>query len=533
MGSIGILSSSSLLRQQWRLVPAALSRTGRSSLPRMLSSSSSSSADQYQRFLIDQAYIGGQWRPAVSGSRFDVLNPATSEVIGQAAECSIEDAQAAVAAAKDAFPSWSTTTAKERAQLLQRLYKLQLDNAESLARLITAEMGKPLREARGEIGYGASFLEWFAEEARRINGSILQSPWKDKQLSYRKEACGVAGIITPWNFPNAMITRKLGAALAAGCTVVIKPAEDTPYSALALAAFAEEAHFPPGVINVLPTSRQKTPEIGNFICDTPDISVITFTGSTEVGKLLLKRGANTVKRIVMELGGDAPFIVFDSADVQRAVEGSIVAKFRNAGQTCVCANRIFVQEGIHDQFVAALAAKMSSELVIGNGMDEKTTVGPLINDRAVEKVKSHVEDALSKGAKLVQGGKKLTAKNNCYFYEPTLITGATKEMIIAKEETFGPVAAIFKFKTEEEVLRHANNCRRGLAGYFYSRDYAQIERVARKLEVGMIGINDGLLSTCEAPFGGVKESGLGREGSHFGVDEFLHVKYVCLGGLQF
>ncbi|KAI2799764.1 hypothetical protein BLOT_014696 [Blomia tropicalis] len=482
---------------------------------------------------ISNAYIGGEWRPSISGKQFDVFNPANNELIGNVTECNRQDAIDAVNAAKEAFRTWSSTTAKERAQLLQKLYQSQMEHSEQLAQLITIEMGKPIREARGEIVYGASFLEWFAEEARRVNGAILQSPWKDKQLTYRREPCGVVGIITPWNFPNAMITRKLAAALAVGCTVVIKPAEDTPYSALALADLAEKVGFPPGVINILPTSRTMTPEIGNYLCDTPDISVISFTGSTEVGKYLLKRGSDTVKRIVMELGGDAPFIVFNSADIAKAVDGLIVAKFRNAGQTCVCANRIFVQDGIHDQFVTELSNRMKNELIIGNGMDDRTTIGPLINDRAIAKVRSHIDDALANGAQLVQGGKKVNPDDDrCYFYEPTLLTGVNESMIISKEETFGPVAAILKFKNEDDVLQMANNCRRGLAGYFYSRNYAQIDRISRRLEVGMVGINDGLLSTCEAPFGGVKESGLGREGSHFGVDEFVNVKYVCLGGLQ-
>ncbi|XP_027195608.2 succinic semialdehyde dehydrogenase [Dermatophagoides pteronyssinus] len=492
----------------------------------------SSKNDLYRQLIFEKAFIDGKFCQSENGEKFNVLNPSNGKLIGNVADCTVNDVKRAVQAAKRSFNDhWSQTLAKDRAQLLKRLFTLQLDNTEPLAQLITAEMGKPIRESRGEIMYGASFLEWFAEEARRIHGEILQSPWPDKRISYRKEPSGTVAIITPWNFPNAMVTRKMAAALAAGCTVVIKPPEDTPFSVLALAALSIKAGFPPGVINIVPVSRKNTQKIGSYLCNASDISVISFTGSTQVGKWLLQNSANTVKRVCLELGGDAPFIVFDSADIDKAVQGCIVSKFRNAGQTCVCANRIFVQDAIHDRFVDSLAKQMQKELIVGDGFDENTTIGPLINGKAMEKVMTHVEDAQSKGAKILIGGHKHEQQGG-YFFQPTLITNAKSDMLIAQEETFGPIAAIFRFKTENDVIRMANDCRRGLAGYFYSQDYAQIERITRRLEVGMIGINDGILSCCEAPFGGIKESGLGREGgTHFGVDEFLNVKYVCHGGM--
>ena len=390
------------------------------------------------------------------------------------------------------------------------------------------EMGKPLPEANGEIVYGASFLEWFAEEARRVTGDVLQSPFQDKVMLTTREAAGVAGIIVPWNFPNAMLTRKLGAALAAGCTTVIRPSEDSPFSALAVARLAEQAGIPAGVVNVIPSDRTLAPAIGQRLTQSPDVAVISFTGSTVVGKQLLEWGASSVKRICLELGGNAPFIVFDSADVDRAAEGCIASKFRNSGQTCVCANRIFVQKGVHDEFVAKLAAAMHKSLRVGRPQDPGVTVGPLVNERAVEKVVAHVEDAVKKGAKVLVGGKRVDGN----YFEPTLIDGVKEGMRLCQEETFGPVAGICSFETEEQVLQLANGTRVGLAGYFYSRDLSQVMRVARKLQVGMVGVNDGIISCCEAPFGGVKESGLGREGSHLGVEEFLNVKYVCLGGMR-
>ncbi|UXI22122.1 hypothetical protein NH340_JMT08065 [Sarcoptes scabiei] len=484
----------------------------------------------YQSLIKEKAFINGRFQDSTTQEQFEVFNPANGELVGRVADCTTNDLEIAIQSATKAFESWSQTLAKDRAHLLRNLHQQQIDNGEALAQLITVEMGKPYPEARGEIFYGASFLDWFAEEARRIRGEILQSPWRDKMLSYRKEAIGVAGIITPWNFPNAMVTRKLGAALAAGCTVVIKPPEDTPFSVLALAELSQKAGFPPGVINVVPTSRKNTIDIGKRLCNDTDISVISFTGSTDVGKWLIENSAKTVKRVCLELGGDAPFIVFDSADLSKAADGCIGSKFRNAGQTCVSANRIFVQENIHDTFVELLAKKISN-LRCGDGFDAKTTIGPLINQKAIEKVLKHINDAVEKGAKIVCGGKVMQTRKESCFFEPTLLINANQSMILSKEETFGPVAAIFKFRTEDEVLQMANDCRRGLAGYFYSKNYQQIERVTKKLQVGMIGINDGIMSCCEAPFGGIKESGLGREGSHFGVDEFLQIKYVCHGGL--
>jgi succinate-semialdehyde dehydrogenase len=477
--------------------------------------------------LQSKAYINGEWRKSSSNKTFKVFNPSNGELIGESSDCDVNDANDAINAAKNAFQEWSETTAKHRSQLLRKLFELQMSRQQELAQLLTLEMGKPIKESMGEIAYGASFLEWFAEEAKRVNGEIIQSPWKEKMVLYTKEPIGVVAIIVPWNFPNAMITRKLGAVLATGCTAVIRPSEDTPYSALAIAKLAEEAGFPKGVINVVPTSRINTSSVGKTLCQSTDVSALSFTGSTAVGKILLEQSASTVKRVCLELGGNAPFIVFDSANVDKAVEGCIASKFRNAGQTCVCANRIYVQSGIYDTFVAKLAQKMAQELIVGDGSDSNTTIGPLINYKAVEKVQIHVNDAITKGGNLVYGGKHI--KGN--FFEPTLITNVNTDMQFSQEETFGPLAGIFKFKTEDEVLSLANASRVGLAGYFYSNEMSQIWRVAKRLQVGMIGVNEGIISTTEAPFGGVKESGLGREGSHFGTDEFVNIKYICLGGL--
>lgn len=482
-----------------------------------------SSVPSTSSFFIDKAFIDGKWVKASKGT-FDVQSPDNGDVIGKSPNCSTGDAQLAIDAAKRAFESWSMTTAKTRSDLLRKMFQLQKQYQPFLAEVISQEMGKPLTEANGEINYGASFLEWFSEQARRINGEVMQSPFPDKMLMYTKEPIGPAAIIAPWNFPNAMITRKLGAALAAGCTTVIRPSEDSPFSALAIAKIAEEAGLPPGVVNVIPSDRSLAPVIGQALCESPDISVVSFTGSTAVGKQLLSWGASTVKRICLELGGNAPFIVFDSADAEKAAVGCIASKFRNSGQTCVCANRIFVQKGIHDEFVAKLAAAMKKALKVGRPADPGTTVGPLVNSRAVDKVKAHVEDAVSKGAKLLIGGKLVDGN----YFEPTLMTGVTPDMRMCHEETFGPIAGITVFDTEEQVLKMTNNVRVGLAGYFFSRDLSQVWRVARKLQVGMVGVNEGIISCCEAPFGGVKESGIGREGSQMGVDEFLNVKYICL-----
>lgn len=477
-----------------------------------------------------KAFIHGQWVSSKSGKTFPVLNPSTGKTVAEVPDCGTDDAEKAIQSAHDAFQTWGSTTAKERSAILRKLFELQMQNSKDLARIMTEEMGKTLKEAEGEINYGASFLEWFAEEARRIYGEVIPSPVKNKLPIILRQPIGVAGIITPWNFPNAMITRKVGAALAAGCTCVIKPAEDTPLSALAFAKLAEEAKVPPGVINVITSSRENAPALGKHLCESPHIGTISFTGSTAVGKLLLKQSASTVKRVSLELGGNAPTIVFNSANIEKAVAGVMASKFRNSGQTCVCTNRILVQSKIHDEFVDKFAKKMKQDLIVGDGFDPKTNMGPLINNSAVQKVERHVADALGKGASVLLGGKRHPQGEN--FYEPTLISGVTRNMLVCEEETFGPVAAVVKFETEEEAIAIANSTRTGLAGYLFSEDVSQIWRVARCLELGMVGINEGIISMAEAPFGGVKESGIGREGSHYGIDEYVYIKYVCFGGLE-
>uniref|UniRef100_A0A2K5LXN5 Succinate-semialdehyde dehydrogenase n=1 Tax=Cercocebus atys TaxID=9531 RepID=A0A2K5LXN5_CERAT len=445
------------------------------------------------------SFVGGRWLPAAA--TFPVQDPASGAALGMVADCGVSEARAAVRAAYEAFCSWRKVSAK----------------------------GKPLKEAHGEILYSAFFLEWFSEEARRVYGDIIYTPAKDKRALVLKQPVGVAAVITPWNFPSAMITRKVGAALAAGCTVVVKPAEDTPFSALALAELASQAGIPPGVYNVIPCSRKNAKEVGEAICTDPLVSKISFTGSTTTGKILLHHAANSVKRVSMELGGLAPFIVFDSANVDQAVAGALASKFRNTGQTCVCSNRFLVQRGIHDAFVKAFAEAMKKNLHVGNGFEEGTTQGPLINEKAVEKVEKQVNDAVSKGATIVTGGKRHHLGKN--FFEPTLLSNVTQDMLCTHEETFGPLAPVIKFDTEEEAIAIANATDVGLAGYFYSQDPAQIWRVAEQLEVGMVGVNEGLISSVECPFGGVKQSGLGREGSKYGIDEYLELKYVCYGGL--
>uniref|UniRef100_A0A2K6FWZ8 Succinate-semialdehyde dehydrogenase n=1 Tax=Propithecus coquereli TaxID=379532 RepID=A0A2K6FWZ8_PROCO len=445
------------------------------------------------------SFVGGRWLPAAA--TFPVHDPASGAALGMVADCGVPEARAAVRAAYEAFCSWKAVSAK----------------------------GKPLKEAQSEILYSALFLEWFSEEARRIYGDIIYTSAKDKRALVLKQPIGVAAIITPWNFPSAMITRKVGAALAAGCTVVVKPAEDTPFSALALAELANQAGIPPGVYNVIPCSRNKTKEVGEALCTDPLVPKISFTGSTATGKILLHHAANSVKKVSLELGGLAPFIVFDSANVDQAVAGALASKFRNSGQTCVCANRFLVQRGIHDSFVKEFAAAMKKSLRVGNGFEEGTTQGPLINEKAVEKVEKHVSDAVSKGATVVTGGKRHQLGKN--FFEPTLLSNVTQDMLCSHEETFGPLAPVIKFDTEEEAVAIANATVVGLAGYFYSQDPAQIWRVAEQLEVGMVGVNEGLISSVECPFGGVKQSGLGREGSKYGIDEYLELKYVCFGGL--
>ncbi|KAM6453561.1 succinate-semialdehyde dehydrogenase, mitochondrial [Liasis olivaceus] len=473
-------------------------------------------------------FVGGRWLQAAA--TFPVRDPASGAELIQVADCGVAEAEGAVKAAYEAGAAWSGASAKDRAVLLRKWYDLLIKNKDELARIITAENGKPLKEAQGEVLYAASFLEWFAEEARRIYGDIIPPSATNRRVLVLKQPVGVAAIITPWNFPSAMITRKVGAALAAGCTVVVKPAEDTPLSALALAELANQAGIPAGVYNVIPCSRQQAAAVGEVLCTHPLVAKISFTGSTATGKILLRHAAGTVKRVSMELGGHAPFIVFDSADVDKAVAGALISKYRNSGQTCVCTNRFLVQKGIHDEFVKKFAQAIKRELHIGHGFDEGTTQGPLINERAVEKVERHIDDAVSQGASIVTGGKRHSYGKN--FFEPTLLSNVSTSMLCTQEETFGPLAPVIKFDTEEEALAIANSANVGLAGYFYSQDPAQIWRVAEQLEVGMVGVNEGILSSVECPFGGVKQSGLGREGSKYGIDEYLEIKYVCFGGLQ-
>ncbi|XP_078098052.1 succinate-semialdehyde dehydrogenase, mitochondrial [Mustelus asterias] len=505
----------------WALTAAAGPRPGPG--PRLHSSRSESGLSR------SQAYIGGRWLEADGGALFPVLDPATGQLLMEVADCGPREAREAVRAAHSSLASWRAATGKERSNLLRKWYDLMLKNKDELARLITAENGKPLKEALGETLYAASFLEWFSEEARRVYGDVVPTSSPDRRILILKQPIGVAAVITPWNFPSAMLTRKAGAALAVGCTVVVKPAEDTPLSALALAELADQAGIPPGVFNVIPSSKSKTPAVGEVLCTDPLVAAISFTGSTATGKILLRQASDTVKKASMELGGLAPFIVFDSADLDKAVAGAVASKFRNSGQTCVCANRFLVQEGIHDSFVEKMVKAMNQELRVGNGFDELNTQGPLINERAVQKVESQISDATSRGACIVTGGKRHSS--GATFFEPTLLSNVTTDMLCAQEETFGPLAPVLKFRTEEEALTIANASTVGLAGYFYSRDLSQIWRVAEQLEVGIVGVNEGLLSTPEAPFGGVKQSGLGREGSKYGIDDYLEIKYVCFGSL--
>ncbi|KAK3102046.1 hypothetical protein FSP39_008358 [Pinctada imbricata] len=478
-------------------------------------------------FVCDKAYVNGEWVAAKNGKTFDVVNPASGKVIGNVPDMDANDVQNAVEQAFRAFQTWKETTAKERSVYLKKWAELCWQNQEELAKLLTTEMGKPFAESKGELAYGTTFLDIFSEEARRVYGEMIPTTAHSRRLLVLKQPIGVAGLITPWNFPNAMITRKAGAAIAAGCTVVLKPAEDTPYSALALAKLAEEAGLPKGVLNVVTSSRTNAPEVGKVLCKSPLVSAISFTGSTAVGKILNEQAASTIKKCALELGGNAPFIVFDSADIDAAVEGFMGCKFRCSGQTCICANRVFIQDGVYDKFASKLAAKMDGELKMGDGMQQGTTQGPLINQRAVEKVDEHVKDAVSKGATVMRGGNKKGGN----FFEPTLLSGVTKDMKCSQEETFGPLAALHRFKTEDEVVTLANSVRSGLAGYFYSRDLGQIWRVAERLEYGIVGVNEGLVSSPEIPFGGWKESGLGREGGKWGIEEFIEIKYVCMGGI--
>jgi len=470
-----------------------------------------------------QCYINGQWLPADNQKTFPVTNPFDQSILGHVPECGTAETARAIEAAQTAFLKWRALTAKERSDLLWRWAALIDENKEDLAQLMTLEQGKPLTESRGEIDYGNSFIKWFAEEGRRIYGDIIPSNKPNQHLLVIKQPIGVVGAITPWNFPMSMITRKCAPALAAGCTVVIKPAQDTPFSALALAVLAEQAGIPAGVINIVTGLAEK---IGMELTTNPLVKKISFTGSTEVGKLLMKQSASTVKKISLELGGNAPFIIFDDADLDAAVKGVMASKFRNTGQTCVCANRILVQDKIYDLFTEKLVQAVKN-LKIGNGLENNIQQGPLINQAAVEKVKEHVEDAKAKGAKILLGGQSHSAGK--LFYEPTVIINMTSAMRIAREETFGPVAALFRFKTEEDAIQMANDTKFGLASYFYSRDIYRVWRVSEALEYGMVGVNEGIFSTEVAPFGGVKESGIGREGSKYGIEEYVEIKYLCMG----
>jgi succinate-semialdehyde dehydrogenase/glutarate-semialdehyde dehydrogenase len=480
------------------------------------------------RLLKRKGYIDGKWVDADAGGSFAVTNPATGERIVEVTDMGAAETRRAIDAAQRALPAWRAKPAKERAAVLRKWYDLILAHADDLALLMTTEQGKPLAEARGEVVYGASFVEWFAEEGRRAYGDVIPTIAPDRRLLAIKQPIGVCAAITPWNFPIAMITRKVAPAFAAGCTVVAKPAEATPLSALALMELAEQAGFPPGVFNVIVGNGDKSPEIGLEMCTNPVVRKVSFTGSTEVGRILLRQCADTVKKLSLELGGNAPFIVFDDADLDAAVEGALASKYRNAGQTCVCANRLYVQDGVYDAFAKKLAARVA-QFKVGAGTEEGVTIGPLIEPAAVAKVEEHVADALAKGAKLALGGKRHARGG--LFFEPTILTDVTPQMRVAREETFGPVAPLFRFKTDDEAIAMANDTEFGLAAYFYSRDVGRIFRAAEGIESGMIGVNTGLISTAEAPFGGVKQSGLGREGSKYGIDEYLEVKYLCLAGL--
>ena len=474
----------------------------------------------------EACYVDGQWVQAASGQTLKVDNPATGEIIGTVPKLGAAETHRAIEAANRAFPAWSKKTAKERATILRRWFDLMMANQDDLARLMTLEQGKPLSESKGEVAYAAAFLEWFGEEAKRIYGDTIPPHQADKRIVVIKQPIGVVACITPWNFPLAMITRKAGPALGAGCTVVIKPASQTPFSALALAELAERAGVPRGVLNVITGSAT---EIGAELTSNPIVRKLSFTGSTEIGKILMAQCAGTVKKLSLELGGNAPFIVFDDADLDAAVEGAIASKYRNTGQTCVCTNRLLVQETVYDAFAAKLAVAVKA-LKPAPGLEPGATQGPLIDDAAVQKVESHIRDAQSKGAKVLVGGHRHALGGR--FFEPTVLTDVTPQMAVAREETFGPVAPLFRFKTEAEAIALANDTEFGLASYFYGRDIARVWRVAEALEYGIVGINTGLISTEVAPFGGVKESGLGREGSKYGIDEFVEIKYLCFGGIS-
>ena len=477
--------------------------------------------------LREQSYINGEWVSARDGAMFPVTNPADGSLVANVPQLDVSDAQRAVEAADAAWPAWRSKTAKERSAILRRWFDLMLANKDDLAAIMTAEQGKPLAESAGEIMYGASFIEWFAEEAKRAYGDVIPTHLPDRRILTIKQGVGVVAAVTPWNFPNAMITRKAGPAMAAGCPIVIKPASETPLSALALAELAEQAGVPAGVFNVITTKDSRG--VGKLLTESPLVRKFSFTGSTEVGKTLIRQCASTVKKVSMELGGNAPFIVFDDADIDAAVQGAIISKYRNAGQTCVCANRVYVQEGVYDEFVGKFTAAVQG-LKVGRGEEAGVNIGPMISPDAIEKVEALLADAKGKGATVVEGGDRHALGG--LFYEPTVVSDVTADMDFATEEIFGPVAPIFKFSSEEEVIRLANATEFGLASYFYSRDLGRVFRVAEELEYGMVCVNDGILSTETAPFGGVKESGSGREGSKYGLDEYIEIKYITLAGIN-
>ncbi|MGZ9108922.1 MAG: NAD-dependent succinate-semialdehyde dehydrogenase [Micavibrio sp.] len=482
----------------------------------------------YQDFVRDRAYINGKWVAAEKNAMFPVTNPANGAILGHVPNMGAAETKGAVEAAAAAFPGWRKLLAKERAKILRKWADLIVENADALAMLLTAEQGKPVAEARGEVLGGAAFVDWYAEEGRRIYGDTIPTHKGDARIIVTKEPIGVVGAITPWNFPSSMITRKLAPALAAGCTAVLKPAEDTPLSALALAVLAERAGIPAGVFNIVTGDLHAAPAIGEVLTTHPMVKKISFTGSTEVGKILMRQASTTVKKVSLELGGNAPFIVFESADLDKAVEGAIISKFRNAGQTCICANRIYVQDSVYESFAAKLVAKVAA-LKIGPGDAEGVQIGPLINQGAIEKVQAHIADALEKGAVLSYGGKP--DETGPLFFTPTVLTGMTPEMLVSAEETFGPVAGLFRFKSEADAIRLANDTKFGLASYFFTNELGQAFRVAEALEYGMVAVNESLLSYEGAPFGGVKESGIGREGSKYGIEDFLNIKYLLVGGI--
>jgi len=473
--------------------------------------------------LATRAYLAGDWVDARDGKTFDVTNPARGDVIASVADLSRAECAEAIAKAEVAQKLWAARTGKDRANILRKWFDLMVANADDLAIILTAEQGKPVAEAKGEVLYGASFIEWFAEEAKRVYGETIPGHQPDKRITVLKQPIGVTAAITPWNFPNAMITRKVGPALAAGCSMIVRPASLTPLSALALGVLADRAGLPKGILSIIPSSSASA--IGKEFCENPAVRKLSFTGSTEVGRILMKQAADQVMKCSMELGGNAPFIVFNDADLDAAVEGAMICKFRNNGQTCVCANRIYVQSGVYDAFATKLAAALAQKKV-GDGLNAGIDIGPLIDTAAVGKVMAHIADATSKGGKVQTGGKAHGLGG--LFFEPTIITGATQDMAVAQEETFGPLAPLFKFETEAEAIHLANDTIFGLASYFYARDYALITRVQEALEYGIVGVNTGIISTEVAPFGGVKQSGLGREGSHHGIEDYLEMKYICM-----